>query len=423
MGEGAGWTTGDRGGPVLNKAIMRIALLMKRYSLQRGGGEYDLVRLSTSLVGRGHEVHLFVNDVEGEPNPRLTIHHVPMIRLWAPLKILSFACNAPREVDHSGIKFDVVHAMTQAYPSDLFWNGGGLQINWLRTRYPNTSLNRLCLNPRHATNLWVEKQVFKPGNYRYVVALTQMEREQIVGHYRVPQERFLVIPNGIDPERLNLGMREKYRTEMRRELGLKDLAPPLKDLTPPAPLSRKERGEVPLLVFVGTDGLRKGLPQLLQALAGVQPPFAGLLAIAGNDPPSRWEGLVSQLGLTGKVVFRGREPVIERLYAAADLVVLASLFDGYGNVIPEAMACGCPVLTTKSVGAADFVEHGKTGWVLKDCNDIPAYSRCLEEALYSADLETMGRAAASAVQPYTWNWTVDRLEEVYWRITEEKERS
>lgn len=393
---------------------MRIALLMKRYSLHRGGGEYDLVRLSTSLSDRGHEVHLFVHDVEGEPDPRLTIHRVPMIRLWAPLKILSFARNAPREVERSGIRFDVIHAMTQAYPSDLFWNGGGLQINWLKTRYPNASLNRLRLNPRHAANLWVEKQVLKPGNYRYVVALTQMERDQIVGQYGVPEDRFVVIPNGIDPERLNPGVRERFREGMREELGLKDL-------TPPAPLSRKERGEQPLLVFAGTDGLRKGLPQLLKALAGMQPAFDGMLAIAGNDPPSRWEGLVSQLGLTGKVVFRGREPVIERLYAAADLVVLASLFDGYGNVIPEAMACGCAVLTTRHVGAADFVEHGRTGWVLEDCKDIPAYSRCLEEALNSADLGAMGQAAARAIRPYTWDWTVDRLEEVYRWIVEEKD--
>jgi UDP-glucose:(heptosyl)LPS alpha-1,3-glucosyltransferase len=154
----------------------------------------------------------------------------------------------------------------------------------------------------------------------------------------------------------------------------------------------------------------------------MQPAFTGLLAIAGNDPPARWEGLVSQLGLKGRVIFRGREPVIEQLYAAADLVVLASLFEGYGNVIPEAMACGCPVLTAKSVGAADFVEHGKTGWVLEDCNDIPAYTHCLEQALTSADLAAMGQAAAAAIQPYTWEWTVDRLEEVYRRIAEEKGR-
>lgn len=392
---------------------MRIAILMKRYSLQRGGGEYDLVRLSTSLADRGHEVHLFVHDVEGASDSRLVIHHVPMIRCWAPFKILSFAHNASRTVERSGIRFDVVHAMTQAYPSDLFWHGGGLQINWLKTRYPNTSLKRLFLNPRHAANLWVERKVFSPGNYRYVVALTRMEHEQIVGHYRVPGDRFVVIPNGIDPERFNLEVRNRFRKEMRGELGLQDL-------TPPAPLSHKERGEVPLLVFAGTDGLRKGLPQLFKALAGMQPAFDGLLVIAGNDPPSRWESLVSQLGLTGKVVFHGREAAIERLYAAADLVVLASLFEGYGNVIPEAMACGCPVLTARSVGAADFVEPGKTGWVLADCNDIATYTQTLEQALHTADLEAMGLAAAAAIQPYTWDWTVDRLEEVYRRIAEEK---
>jgi UDP-glucose:(heptosyl)LPS alpha-1,3-glucosyltransferase len=379
---------------------MRIAILMKRYSLRRGGGEYDLVRLSGSLADRGHEVHLFVHDVEGEPDPRLAIHSVPMVGAWAPLKIWSFARNAPREVARSDLAFDVVHAMTQAYPSDLYWNGGGLQINWLRARYGPKALSTAWLNPRHAANLSVERRIFTPGNYRYVVSLSNMERDQIVDHYGVPSDRFLVIPNGINPERFNLSVREQHREEMRRELGI--------------PPGRK------MLLVVGTDGVRKGFAQLFAALGALEQPFAGLLVIAGNDPASRWEGQVRDHGLEGKVRFHGRESHIERLYAAADLVVMASLFEGYGNVIPEAMACGCPVLTTKSVGAADFVEHEKTGWVIPSCKETPVYSKTLDAALGSADLETTGLRAAEKIAPITWDWTVDQLEEVYRRIAEEK---
>jgi UDP-glucose:(heptosyl)LPS alpha-1,3-glucosyltransferase len=379
---------------------MRVAILMKRYSLLRGGGEYDLVRLSRSLLDRGHEVHLFINDVEGEPDPRLHLHPVPMNRTWAPLKILSFAKNAPREVERSGLQFDVVHAMTQAYPSDLFWNGGGLQINWLPARYGKDALRWARFHPRHAANLSVEKKIFEPGNYRQIVCLSEMERNEITGYYGVPEDRFHVIPNGIDPERFNLSVRGRFRDSVRKNLNVE--------------------GDRKVLLFVGSDWIRKGVRQLLEALSKMRTPFDGLLVLAGNDPPSKWIPLVRQLGLEGKVRFHGREREVERLYAAADLLVLASVFDGYGNVIPEAMGCGCPILTAASVGAADFVEEGRTGWILRDVRNREEYAAILELALRNSDLEEMGKQAASKVAPFTWDWTVDRLVEVYERISADK---
>jgi len=379
---------------------MRIALLMKTYSLSRGGGEYDLVRLSGSLADRGHEVHLFVNKIEGEPDSRLAFHTVPMNALWAPLKICSFAKNAPKAVAESGIDFDAVQSMTQCFPSDIYWNGGGLQINWIPRRYGPGALSTAWLNPRHAANLWVEKKVFEPENYRRIVCLTKMERDAILNHYGVAEDRFHVIPNGIDPERFHPGVADRHREETRKELGL-------------------EPGQK-LLLFVGTDGVRKGLPQLLEALGKVHPEFAGQLLIAGNDPPERWRGDVVKNGLAGKVRFHGRESRIERLYAAADLVMMPSVFEGYGNVLPEAMACGRPVFTTKWVGAADFVTPGETGWVIPNCKAMPDYVYQLSQALAEADLETMGKKAAVAIRPYTWDWTVGELEKVYEMVVREK---
>lgn len=379
---------------------MRIALLMKTYSLNRGGGEYDLVRLSASLADRGHEVHLFVNRIEGAPDPRLVFHPVPMNRLWAPLKILSFAQNAPRAVSDSRVEFDVVHSMTQCFPSDLYWNGGGLQVEWIPARYGEKALRRAWMHPRHSANLWVEKKIFEPGNYRRVVCLTRMERETLLNRFRVPEDRLHIIPNGIDPLRFHPGVGDLHRKEVRGRLGLSD--------------------EQPLLLFVGTDGVRKGLPQLLDALGAVRPIFEGMLLIAGNDPPERWRGEVQRAGLEGVVRFHGREARIEKLYAAADLVMMPSVFEGYGNVIPEAMACGRPVFTTRRVGAADFVEEGATGWIIPTCNDREVYIDRLSTALFESDLAAMGRKAAESIRPTTWDWTVDRLEEVYRLIAEEK---
>lgn len=71
-------------------------------------------------------------------------------------------------------------------------------------------------------------------------------KDQILGDYKVPADRFHVIPNGIDPERFNPKTRQKYRTDSRRKLGVSD--------------------DQKLLLVVGSDGCRKGFAQLFQAL-------------------------------------------------------------------------------------------------------------------------------------------------------------
>ena len=112
----------------------------------------------------------------------------------------------------------------------------------------------------------------------------------------VPEERFHVIPNGIDPKRFNLAVRDKWREETRAGLGL----------------GSEER----MVLFAGTDGVRKGLSELLQALADTRNNFEGLLLIAGNDPPSRWRLLARELGIADKVRFHGHEPQVEKVVRA-----------------------------------------------------------------------------------------------------------
>lgn len=387
---------------------MKIALVMKYYSTRRGGGEWDLVRLSRTMADRGHEVHLFIHGWDDEPDPRLKIHRVPMQTWYSAGKILSFPHYYRKTCRRED--FDIVHAMTQVWPADIFWNGGGLFRTWFPTRYPSPLGQWLGLaNPKHLANFWVERNIFKQENYRRIVLLSPNDQACLQECYQVPQQAIRLIPNGVNPELFNPGLCAQLRAPKRAQL---QLAP-----------------ECRLLVMVGSDWRRKGLASLLQALERMRtiwtklPPWK--LAVVGQDRPDHWRRLAASLGLAEKVLFPGRASNVAQWYAAADVVVLASHYDGYGNVVPEALACGVPVLSSNRTGAAHLIRPGETGWVVNF--DLPHpetvardYAEILSEVVTTIDLEQMGLQAAQSVSQLTWDWTVDRLEEVYREVLAEK---
>jgi glycosyltransferase involved in cell wall biosynthesis len=115
------------------------------------------------------------------------------------------------------------------------------------------------------------------------------------------------------------------------------------------------------IVFAGQVGLRKGLKTLLDALTLAKRPdwradfYGGVLAEARHDAarytgptPLKFHGAVSQAGLAE--AFRG-----------GSVVVLPSLEEGFGLVVPQALNCGVPCLVSDRTGAKDLVRHRENG--------------------------------------------------------------
>lgn len=85
--------------------------------------------------------------------------------------------------------------------------------------------------------------------------------------------------------------------------------------------------------------------------------------------------------------------VLAREYSAADIFCLPSIEEGYGLVIPQAMACGLPIVTTEVVGAVDLLTHGHEGLIVPPAN-AQALSAALEQLVEDAELRlSLGRNA------------------------------
>jgi glycosyltransferase involved in cell wall biosynthesis len=187
---------------------------------------------------------------------------------------------------------------------------------------------------------------------RHLVAVSRRIRRDLVTRHGVPDSRITVIPNGVDtarfaPDRAGVG-----RDEVRRRLGIAD----------------------GLLLLGAAHNLRlKGMDNAIRALsllrASAMKPEPHL-AIAGGAPDPFWRALATRLGVADRVHFLGQVDDMVPLYGAADVYVHPTRWDACSLSTIEAGAAGLPVITTAMNGAAELIEDGRTGFVLRDPEDV-----------------------------------------------------
>lgn len=154
----------------------------------------------------------------------------------------------------------------------------------------------------------------------------------------------------------------------------------------------------PLIVFLGRLGTRKGVPELLDALA--RPPMAALrwrAILAGDGPVEAYRAEAATRGLAGRVTMPGwmEEAETRALCAAADILVLPSHHEGMAMAVLEGLAHGLAVVTTP-VGAHDeAIEDGVSG-LFVPVGDAAALSEALAglvaDPAHRAALATGARA-------------------------------
>jgi glycosyltransferase involved in cell wall biosynthesis len=143
------------------------------------------------------------------------------------------------------------------------------------------------------------------------------------------------------------------------------------------------------------DNLRKGLGQLLQALSLLRDRGQVLGIVFGNGMVPQHSGLsLPELRSVGFVADPARQAT---LYSAADVFVIPSLQEAFGQTGIEAMACGTPVVGFDTGGIPDFVRPGETG-LLARLGDATDLARQIQWLVDHADqAKRMGRAAREVV--------------------------
>lgn len=140
-----------------------------------------------------------------------------------------------------------------------------------------------------------------------------------------------------------------------------------------------------VIIAVGRVSRAKNYLMLLQSLVGLSRVHNWKLYIVGGvfetGEKHRLDDFIVQNELVGSVVFVGFTHDINSYYEAADILVLSSAWEGFGNVLVEALAFGLPIVSTRcNYGPAEILANGEYG-VLVDVGDYRAMGRAIHEVL------------------------------------------
>ncbi|MBN8582261.1 MAG: glycosyltransferase [Anaerolineae bacterium] len=331
--------------------------------------------------------------------------------------IPEFAEGIRRFAEEKGISYDVIHShywmsgLAAEALSDAW--GGTPIIHMFHTL--GEMKNRVARSEDEKAGqdrLNGERQVLRRAN-RIVVA-TLAELTQLRFLYRADSNKMVVIPPGVDVSHFY----PISADEAKQFIGLK----------------REDR----MILFVGRIEPLKGVDTLIRAMSCLDLSLTSRknpvhLAIIGGEPDAapqdmsdemtRLQAMCDELCMGSMVIFLGKraQDTLPYYYSAAEVLVMPSLYESFGMVALEAMACGTPVIASEVGGLGYLVQDGLTGYTVPD-SDAGALCEKLTSLLGDNELRlTMGRQAAEYAKEYAWGKIAASILDVYKEVTGEDE--
>ncbi len=186
----------------------------------------------------------------------------------------------------------------------------------------------------------------------------------------------------------------------------------------PDPGERPQAAEGPArILFLGRLSERKGVPELLAALASTEMAAGGWTAVlAGDGPVEDYQRQVADLGLADRVSLPGwvDEEAVRALCRAADILVLPSHAEGLAMAVLEGLAHGLTVVTTPVGAHEEVIVDGETG-VFVPPGDAKALARTLADLVadpvHRATLSRQGRNRF--IDHFSMEAYMTRLQDIY----------
>ncbi|MBV8046662.1 MAG: glycosyltransferase family 4 protein [Paludibacterium sp.] len=293
--------------------------------------------------------------------------------------------------------FDLVQSHERIPGCDVYRAGDGVHARWLALRRQTMGFWRrlsLWLNPYHHYVCRAERRMFLDPRLKLVICISQMIKREIQQTFGLPDERLAVIYNGVDTEAFHPSLRERHRAAMRAAWDIPD--------------------DAPLLLFVGSGFERKGVARALKAIEAHAQIY--LVVVGADKHLARYQRLAESLGLARRVRFCGPQQDVKPFYGMADGFLLPTLYEPFGNVCIEALACGLPVLTSTTCGAAELITPGENGWVA-DALSPPAWSEAVGAWLAArARWDALSLSARRTAEPMRLSVMADTLLANYHRL-------
>jgi glycosyltransferase involved in cell wall biosynthesis len=364
-----------------------------------GGPIRSVHALCAALVRRGHQVSVYTTNIDGDDDldvplgtpvemDGVLVHYFPV----GAIRRLCWSPALARQLRRTVKNFDLIHLH-----SVFLWPTYSAARAAHRARVPYIVSPRGMLvrdviraKSRFVKSAWIElierRSLFQAARVHVTAEIEEVEARAL--GLRLPET--FCVPNGVSwPVRHSTLVSGPFADIPR-----------------------------PYALFLSRVNRKKGLDRLIRAWKWV-PQLA--LIVAGNDD----EGILPELkalarseGVADRLTFLG--PVSDEhkwaLYENAEMFVLPSYSENFGNVVAEAMAMACPVVITPDVGLAKLVREVGCGII------TPGEPRILAQAitdLQKNDLQrrrlgALGRQAA--IERLSWAGVASQMEAEYHRI-------
>ena len=376
---------------------MRVLLLSREYPPHVYGGAGVVVdHLSRALARRAAvEVRCFGDQAVAGPPLRVR-GYAPWERLaggpevaYAPaLEALSVGLAMARDP----VAADVVHTHT------WYVGLGGMLTQAIHDLPLVVTLHSLeplrpwkadQLGTGYAVSTWAERLAVERAER--VIAVSAQMRADILSHFQVAPERVVVIHNGVDADAFR-------RTEAREVLA-------------------RHQVREPYVLFVGRISEQKGIFQLLEAARALPAEVSLVLCASSPDTPELAARLQAAVAGRSRVQWINAMlpvPEVVQLYSHAAVFACPSIYEPFGLINLEAMACGTPVVASRVGGIPEVVVDGETGWLVPP-GDAAALAEALRGALADpARARRMGEAGRRRVEAhFSWDRIAEHTLAVY----------
>tara|TARA_B100000315_G_scaffold8981_1_gene8837 strand:- start:10856 stop:12046 length:1191 start_codon:yes stop_codon:yes gene_type:complete len=345
---------------------MNIAIVLMKFN-PFGGYERQAAILAGALADRGDDVTVFANKWLGDSHVGIKFQKIPMLKGMSWLKVLSFALISRFYLNQEKKKFDIIVAFDRTFLMDIYRAGNACHKEWLNIRKQHGNildLISIAINPLHIVINKIENFIFSRMQKMNgeIIVLSDTGTHQICRHYPIDENRFTTIPPVVDLTRFDTSKLQTRRKEQRNKLGIGN--------------------DTLLLLHVGSGFRIKGLNNTIASLSIlVNKGLKAELIVVGKDRSGTKKNLklCQKLGLQKNVHFLGGIKGIERLYAAADIFIMPSLFETFGIAAIEALACGLPVIIGRGAGVSSVIEQEKVGKVIDVPVDPGKLAKLIEE--------------------------------------------
>ena len=376
---------------------MKIGLAVHEFHSYGGHSRvvYELAR----HLARTEEVHIFAWNFKQKIEGNVFYHPIPSIGEPIIARIYSFWLAS--FFTQQKRKVDVLSSV-----GGCMWGGDVTNVQFCGRSWGKVvkqyHLQQAGFRAYYRTNSWkltdfMEAQPLHKLPANQIVAASKQVAADLKQDYGV-EGQVEVIPNAINPAVFNPMVRSERRKAARLHLGLLDTT-----FT---------------LLFVG-EFQRKGLTTVVKALQilKTQGKTNNLqLLCLGDRHPEPFMQLALKLGLTELVQFLPSVTNIQDYYALADLFVFPTLYEPFGMVITEAIACGLPTITSKRAGAADFYDSSSQWLLVDDPGDEVELAAIIERVHSNYNqAEQVTAPLTERVLEWTWEKYAHRNLEVFER--------